>query len=291
MIYKKYSGFHYTPPIPFELTAHQQILLMPIGDIHFGAKDFPTKHFVTTIKWASDRGATFLGMGEYLDFTSASQRQVTNQLRESQLEKIDDWVQSNMEELFDLISFTRGRWLGLLEGDHRWTFETGISGDQYLAEKLACDFLGTSALLRLDAGIKDHPEADTIVFAHHGVGGGSTAGGHLNAVERKLKDIEADIYLMGHSHAKLGTPLDRQYISPDGVHYHRTKLLARTGSFYKAYKSMPPLALDQPAILSRGTYAEQRAYTPAAMGSICIGIGCENIPHSEYYCPTIHYSI
>jgi hypothetical protein len=291
MIYKKYSGFHYTPPIPFELTNNQQILLMPIGDIHFGVKDFPAKHFVTTMKWASDRGATFLGMGEYLDFTSKSQRPILAQLRESQLETIDEWVQDKLEELFDMISFTRGRWLGLLEGDHRWTFETGISGDQYFADKLACDFLGTSALLRLDAGVKEHPEADTILYCHHGVGGGSSAGGHLNAVEKKLKDIEADIYLFGHSHAKIGTPLDRQYITPDGIHYHRTKLLARTGSFYKTCQSMPPLSLDQPAISSRGTYAEQRGYSPSTMGAICIGIGHENVSHSDCYRPTIHFSL
>jgi len=291
MINKKYSGFKYNPIAPFVLAKNQMMLLMPVGDIHFGANDFPFKHFEGTMRWAAERGATFVGMGEYIDFTSASQRKLTEQMRESQKQEIDAWVKYEIDKLYELISFTTGRWIGLLEGDHRWTFQDGISGDQYLAQKLGCDFWGTSGLVRLSAGIDGHPEGDTLLYTHHGVGGGRLAGSHLNQVENKLKDIEADIYLMGHSHAKVGSPVDRQYISPDGIHYHKTKLLARTGSYYRAYASYAPKPLDVPAIASRGSYAEQRAYTPAAMGSIAIGIGNEEIPNSNYYRPSIHFSI
>lgn len=291
MICRKYTGLKYNAIVPFTLAKNQTLLLMPVGDVHFGGNDFPFKHFEGSMRWAGERGATFIGMGEYLDFTSASQRKITAQLRESQLQEMDEWVKYEIDKLFELISFTTGRWLGILEGDHRWTFQDGISGDQYLAKKLGCDFWGTSALVRLSAGIDGHPDADALLYAHHGVGGGRLAGSHLNQVENKLKDIEADIYLMGHSHAKVGAPVDRQYILPDGLHYHRTKLLARTGSYYKAYTSHNPLPLDTPALASRGSYAEQRAYAPSAMGSIAIGIGYEEISGSGFYRPTIHFSI
>src|SRR4030042_1804564 len=156
-------------------------------------------------------------MGEYLDFPSQSQRAILGPLRDSIKEDIDKMVRENVEKLADILRPTKGYWVGLIEGDHRWIFQDSTSADQYLCQLLQCDFLGTSSLVRIAMGVNHHPEADTILYVHHGIGSSRTSGGHLNRVEDLLKIWEADIYLMGHSHAKVASPLDRQYISPDGV--------------------------------------------------------------------------
>jgi hypothetical protein len=291
MIHLTYKPSAYNPPIPWDLAKNQNMILMPIGDVHFGSKDFPVQHLKDNIQWALDHGCTFLGMGEYLDFTPSSQRQGLGVLRESTREIIDDLITGQANELFEILAPTRGRWIGLLEGDHRWDFVGGNSVDQYLCELLGCEFLGTSAMVRISAGVKGHPEADTILYAHHGIGSSRTAGGHLNQVENLLKIIDADIALMGHSHAKVGTTVDRQYISPDNIHYHRSKVIARTGAWLKAYASHGPLPLADPAVNSRGTYAEAKAYQPSALGGICIGIGYERITNSKYYKPALHLSL
>ena len=102
---------------------------------------------------------------------------------------------------------------------------------------------------------------------------------------------QGDIYLMGHSHAKVAAPIDWQTISPDGIHYHKTKLLARTGSWMKGYQSSKPLDNSALVSKSRGSYIEQKAYTPSALGGLCIGIGFEKIPDSKFYKPAVHLSL
>jgi hypothetical protein len=279
--------------IQFQVVSNQHALLMPIGDVHFGAENFPTRKFVDHLSWGLDRGAVFIGMGEYLDFAPHSQRRITSQLRDEIQREIDDMVRKKMYELYALMAHTGGRWLGMLEGDHRWDFADGTSADQYLCHLLGTDFLGTSALVKVHpVGLpKGHPEGDTKIFAHHGIGTSRSAGGHLNRVEDLLKWVDADIYLMGHSHAKVAAPIDWQTVSGDGVHYHKTKLVARTGSWMKGYQSSQALPNHSPVTNSRGSYIEQSAYTPSALGGLCIGIGFEKIQDSKFYKPAVHLSL
>jgi hypothetical protein len=232
-------------------------------------------------------------MGEYLDFAPQSQRRITSDLREEITRQIDDMVRARVEDLYTLMAHTKGKWIGMLEGDHRWDFSDGTSADQYLCNLLCTDFLGTSALLSLhpDGLPKNHREGETKIFIHHGIGSSRSSGGHLHRVEDLLKWVDADIYLMGHSHAKVAAPIDWQTVSQDGVHYHKTKLLARTGSWMKGYQSSIPLSNSSAVYKSRGSYIEQKAYTPSALGGLCIGIGFEKIPGSKFYKPAVHLSI
>jgi hypothetical protein len=279
--------------VPFELVQGQRMLLMPIGDVHYGTKNFPRKRLVDHLRWGMDRGAYFLGMGEYLDLVSFSQRQVLGGLRDSIKEQLDELITAQANEFLNLIDFTKGKWLGLLEGDHRWDFQTGTSVDQYICKGLRSDFLGTSTRMSLsfNGSPDSHPESDCIVYAHHGIGSSRTQGGQLNQVESLLKVTSADIYLMGHSHGKVAAGIDFQDVTPDGVHYHRTKFVARTGAWLRGYVSHEPISLNLPVIESRGSYIEQRVYTPAALGGLCFGIGYERIDGSKYYRPKIHCSI
>lgn len=274
------------------LVRDQYILLMPIGDVHYCTKAFPEDKLKSHIQWGLDRGAYFVGMGEYLDLFSATQRLVLGGLRDSVRAQLDEMVKDKMDNLAYILEPTKGRWLGLLEGDHRWDFMDGNSADQYLCKRLKCDFLGTSGLIRIKNmhSPKNHPEADCLLYVHHGIGASRTEGGNLNRVGDLLKFLDADIYLMGHSHDKMAKSIDRQSISPDGVHYHQTKVIGRTGSWLRSYISTLPLDLDDPVIDSRGSYVEQAAYEPSALGGLCFGIGFEQIQGSKFYRPTIHHS-
>lgn len=279
--------------ISFQVVSNQHALLMPVGDIHYGTKDFPTNKFIEHFKWGMDRGAVFIGMGEYLDFAPHSQRRITSQLREEIQEQMDEMIKQKMREFYRMIEFTAGRWIGLIEGDHRWDFFDGTSADQFLCGLLNADFLGSSALITLHpAGLpKNHREGETRVYIHHGIGSSRSAGGHLHRVEDLLKWVDCDVALMGHSHSKIGAPIDCQTISPDGVHYHKTKLIARTGSWLKGYQSTGPQPLSSAVSKSRGSYVEGKAYTPSALGGIAIGIGFEQVPHSRYLKPALHFSM
>lgn len=278
------------------LAKNQKMLLMPVGDIHEGSDGWPKEKFLYQLKFGMDRGATFLGMGDPLDFTSDSQRAIIAPLRDSTKKQLDDFMTERTERFAEMMNFTKGRWIGMLEGNHRWQFQDGTTTDQLLCRKLGCEFLGTSALIRISQGVSGHDEADCKIYAHHGVGGGRTAGGHLTRLEDLLKSFDADIYLMGHVHTKVNDPIDRQYVSKEGIHYHRTMLMARTGGWLRGYVSSPPKGLDVPAIESRGSYVEAKAMMPTSLGGLCIGIGYDEVEEArikygiKLYRPTIHCS-
>lgn len=178
MIITSFRARKEKPSIPFILAENQQILLMPVGDIHEGSSGWPEDKVIGHLEWGMERGATFLGMGEFCDFTSGSQRAIAQQFRGSTKEELDDMIRSRLRTFLDLIKFTRGRWIGLLEGHHFWQFADGTTSDQFLCMGLDCHFLGTSALVRMNQHIAKHPEADCIVYCHHGSGAGRTLGGN-----------------------------------------------------------------------------------------------------------------
>ena len=293
MIHFVFELGKYSPKTRFDLVKDQRALIMPIGDVHYGSRDWPLEKFKTHLDWGMERGSYFLGMGEYLDFLSHSQRALIGPMRDSAKELMDDMVKEKTLEFIDILKPTKGRWIGFLEGDHRWDFQDGSSVDQLIARYIGGHFLGTSALIRFkfDGVSRGHPEADCTVFCHHGTGASQTQGGSLNKVENMLKAFDADVYLMGHVHSKLAAPIDQQQVTPDGIHTHRTKVIARTGAWLLGYASSEPLDLDKPAILSRGSYVEQKAFIPSALGGLAIGLGVEQIHGSKYYRPQIHIAL
>jgi len=293
MVHFVFEFGKHNPKKKLDLVEDQKALIMPIGDIHYGSRNWPEHKFKIHLEWGMDRGAYFFGMGDYLDAFSDSQRALIGPMRDSAKELMDDMMKERALKLIDLLQPTRGRWIGFLEGNHRYDFRDGKSADQLIARYMESKFLGTDAIVRFkfDGVPRGHHEADCVLFAHHGTGSAQTQGGTLNKVENMLKAFDADIYLMGHSHSKVAAPIDQQHITPDGVHTHRTKLFARTGSWLLAYSSTEPLSLDEPAVSSRGTYVEQKSLIPSALGSLAIGLSFEQIHQSKYFRPLIHISL
>lgn len=294
MIIKKHVLKKLTQKEPLVFQPNQRALLMPVGDIHFGAKGCANNHLKSTIQWAVDRGCYYVGIADFLNFASLSQRQIMAMLREDSREAIDASVRADADRLYEeVLKPTAGHWLGMVEGNHTWYFEDGTNIEQYLCKLLKCDYLGTSSIIRLqfEDAPKNHPEADVLVFVQHGkTSSAKTTGGHLNAPEQILKWMFVDLVFMGHDHSKVAGPSDMIYITPDNVLVHKTRVAARTGGYLKGYEAKTPQPLDRPAADSAGNYVEQGLYPPSSIGSLCFSLGYEKIDGSRYYRPTIHGS-
>ncbi len=284
-----------TPKETYRLTPAQEMILMPVGDWHAYSEGWPEQRFRDHIQWGVDRGAWFLGMGEAVDFTSTSQRQIMRNLRDSQRRAIDEMHAEKVEKLGAMVAGSKGRWLGMLEGHHFWEYSDGTTTDQHLCRLLGCPFLGTSTLYNIRLVRPGEGNGCTVaVYAHHGYGGGGRRiGTQLHRIEDALGYVEADIYLMAHLHSKANAPLDRLYRTPGGHLYHRTKIIARTGGFLRGYMGKPPQPLDRPASLSRGTYVEQHGLSPSALGGLVISIGYKRLTGEGYdiVVPDLHFSI
>lgn len=255
--------------------SEKEFLLMPVGDIQWVGddKEVALKMLRRHIQWGVDHGAYFVGMGDYIDTFSPSNREkiASAALYDSAHKGIDLMGRTLVKQIYDeALGNSKGRWLGLLEGHHFTQFADGTTSDQMLAGLLETRFLGTSAYIRLNF-LGNKQAGGVTVWAHHGVGGGTKIGSPLNKMEQLVVGFEADIYIMGHTSKKGGAPLDRvePYYGSSGVPrlIHRTKLLANTGAFLKGY-----VAGSMQGLVPRGGYVERGMMTPLSLGGVLIKI-------------------
>jgi hypothetical protein len=250
-----------------------ELRLAPLGDIQYGASGVALAKLARHVEHGREYGWRFLGMGDYLDHFSPSNRKALlaagSILYESASEIIDDAVSRRIVELVEgPLSGSEGRWLGLVQGDHEHVFLDGTHSDQRLAAELGAPFLGSAAIVNVYLG--DFPRPLKI-FATHGAGASANLTGktlHLERLARAFKDC--DVYLMGHSHLKYGFPLPRlvDVERPDGTRdiEEEKAICAITGSWLTAYvaNSRSPQGFPQ------GGYAERGAKPPVPIGGVLI---------------------
>lgn len=269
----KTTGLFTTHVFKLDCPSGQTFKLIPFGDVHRDSNLHADGEWKDFLKRAADcPNAVFLGMGDYLDFMSTSERLAWSNggFHDTSKDTINNLAEHWVKTIANELSFMRGRLIGMLGGNHYHVFPDGESSDEKLASKLSTRFLGVSSIIRIsvrDRGIKTkgmHTQSYDI-FAHHGAGGGKLAGSTFNKVEDMMRIVDADLYLMGHDHKlgciPAGTRLRLSANGPGGLRVtERVPRLGRTGSFLKAY---------EPGEVS---YNVDAARSPTALGWIEIEI-------------------
>ena len=259
-----------------------EALIVPIGDIQFGPDACDVERFKRHIAWAAAQpNAYFIGMGDYVDFGSPSNRATLRalidkgELYDVVEDVVDNAAQEALEQLQEILAPTKGRWLGLLEGHHFWQFSSGGTSDTKLCEFLDAPFLGTCAFVRVGFA-RDRKEGHYetphfTIWAHHGRGSGITQAAPLTKLERIVQAFDADVYLIGHHHKKAAAKMQR--IVPvwgrrDTAGHrlsHKNLIIASTGGFLRGY-----MAGSKRGGIPRGNYVEAGMMTPVALGGVVI---------------------
>lgn len=252
---------------------HEQVCIAPIGDIQWTGKSGHTalgslqRHIHTALQY----NAHFIGMGDYIDFMSPSNR---TRIRSAALyDTAEDVIEAAgiglMEEILkEALEPTKDRWIGLLEGHHFSSLKDGTTTDTLLAKRLGTVPLGTSALVRIEflakTGAKKPRYVSVVLWAHHGAGGGTLPGAPLNKLYHQVASWErVDIFLMGHTTKMPSTRLSRPF--PDWEVQsleHRDILLVNTGGFCKS-----SIVGSRSGPIPRGDYAEQGMMTPSPLSA------------------------
>lgn len=235
----------------FTLTHHritdckwgEPIHIIPFGDIHRHAPLCNVEKWKAALKkMAKLPNAYFLGMGDYDDLMSASERALfaSPRLHESTRETLDDFAKAKTFALAKELDFMRGRLIGLIGGNHYYEFPNGTNTDQLLCDHLDCKFLGVSGVIRLAFKVgKDSGTMAVDMWAHHGKGASRLIGGSINRVEQMREAFHCDVYLMGHDHKRAAVPVSIIELKNRGrvlKTHHRKQWLCRTGSFLNAYE-------------------------------------------------------
>ena len=265
----------------------QEMRLMPIGDIQYGAQGCDVERLKAHLKWGMEQNCYFIGMGDYVDQMSPSNRKayssIMASLYDSAREAVDEGIEAKRKELEKILAPTKGRWLGLIQGHHQWVFASGDTTDSRLAGFLGCPLLGDCAMvvLRMESlrrgkggrsGTGSKLHVPVKIWAHHGQGSGQTAAAALTKLEHAAKRFFADIYLMGHYHTKPAVPvpwIDFDVDAKGRVRFNsRNRYLVATGGFLKGYEEGTKNAMGLPT----GSYIEKAMLAPVTLGGPVIYI-------------------
>jgi predicted phosphodiesterase len=228
----------YTIPVK-EL--NKPIYLYPLGDIHKFAPLHSAERWEETLSKARDRGgdAYLIGMGDYLDFMSSSERSayIKSEFHDSSVQRIERMVDEDTRAFASDLSFFDNRIIGLIGGNHDFTFARGENSTQTLCRLLNTKYLGVVACIRLKFAYENHV-AHIDVYAHHGKGAARLLGGSLNRLCQVAESFDCDLFLMGHDHKDPAGKNPRMKLSEavgNLALVERTQLFVRTGSFLRGY--------------------------------------------------------
>lgn len=248
--------------------------LAPVGDFQYGAQGCDVGKLKRHIAYGVRHKWWFLGMGDYLDHFSPSNKRAlvaaSVDLYDSARELLDDAVKQRCMTLVDeVLHKSAGRWVGMVHGDHIWDFSDGTNCDSMIADEVGAEYLGTAAIVRIS--LEGTPDAPPLrVLVTHGRGASVSSTGKTLHLERLLSAFDVDVVLMGHSHLKYGFPVDKlkTVTMPDGTPklVNETKILGITGSFYNGYQQNQRNGAGLPT----GSYPEHGAMRPIPTGGILI---------------------
>jgi hypothetical protein len=242
--------------------------LIPFGDIHYDSAACARGEFRKFLAAAAKlENPYYIGIGDYLDFASSSERKVLRrgELHEGTLERLDRMAMADLEDFAGVCRQMRGRTVGLIAGNHDWTFADGTSGTDRLAKILGGESWGYVAGLQLSLqkNQKGHGTSFSVpaVFCH-GKAGGKLIGTSINQVDRLAEIFPGClIYGMGHDHQRGGFPTSALRI---GANHGVPKLvdfeywLVRCGSFLRSYQA------------GAESYAARRLLRPSSLGGVSI---------------------
>ena len=252
----------------------EEVLVMPIGDLQLGSDGVDLDRFKKHIAWGIKHNAYYLGMGDYIDLLSPSNRAKWKSAG------LYDSVQTAMagkaadltEEFLDLVHGTEGRWLGLHHGHHYFEFDDGTTSDTRIAKALGTSYLGTCGFTRLKFKPKTNHRAVTCtIWSHHGTGNGIMPHSPLNKLYHIMDSFEADVYLIGHQTKKPVVKMPRIYMGENYPYklINKNKVLAGTGGFTKGYELN---SKHHSGAYVHGSYVEQGMMTPVSLGGIVLKI-------------------
>lgn len=245
------------------------VLIMPFGDIQFGADGVDMDRFKRDFEWGMEHGAYFIGMGDFVDVASPSNRAKIKGagFYDSVKAALEDSAERHLEDIMTVLRGSEERWLGLHEGHHFWEFEDGTTTDTRLATLLKAPFLGTCALTRVKMVRPRSGQTLTYdIWSHHGAGGGQALAAPLTKLEKVASAFDADMFLINHFQRSGAIPKDWLYVNKAGVLKHKQRYLVATGGYMRGYTQGVKAGGNN----ARGSYVEQNLMIPTNLGGVKI---------------------
>ncbi len=236
-----FSTHAYTIPVKY----NKPFKLIFFGDVHRDAPAHAHDKWQDFLAYArKQKDAWFIGMGDYLDSTSTSERECLGNIALKMHETFNNDQEKLQTAKCTLIAreldFMKGRLIGMINGNHFYDFKSKINSDQMICHMLNTTYLGVCAFVRLTFAYQGRSHCRDL-YLHHGMGAARLTGNSLNRVGQMAEYAEADIYAMGHDHSKGAMPgQPRMFLTSQTGALKlefREPIVIRSGSFLKSYEA------------------------------------------------------
>jgi hypothetical protein len=222
--------------------------LILLSDVHYGNKDCDVDFFEKVIDWI------YRGKHRYIitggDLLECRLKDSVG-LPEDQTIPVNEQVDYIVEKLKPIAD--EGRLIGMIRGNHekRISRSTGIDITEKIARLLGVPYAYRGSFFQIRVKQKSQKRGQIYtLYGTHGASGSWTSGGKINAVERMIKGIEAEIIFMGHVHDLLHKTIPRMKVDRGRVKEIKTHFIV-TGSYLKYL----------------GSYGQEKGYPPTSQGS------------------------
>lgn len=247
-----------------DLSAHDSIELLSMGDLHATAAHADIDMIQTAVKWLGEAENRYaIVPGDIFD--TAIIGSVSLDLSERGMSSVD-----GRHLLHRIMLPVRDRFLAVIGGNHDDRLKK-VSGEDSV--DALCMGLGIpyfpegEAFLRISVGelLHNHRPVNYFVYMTHGNAGGRLPGGKANSLIAMRQIVHnADCYFNGHGHTPLVIPEVAWRFDEQGNVREQKQMFISCGSSlkrggYPVQKSYPPLARVWPTLTLHGGFKHMTA--------------------------------
>lgn len=211
-------------------TSEDFFKLIVMGDFHIGQQACEEERLKRDIDWIATKNPKNYGvvlLGDLIE-------NVIKGSKGSQFEMSDPLPDSQMDTVVELLTPIKKHIIAMCDGNHEYRTmrDAGVSLTKTMAQRLGLQqkFYDYSCMVELSLERKKKVQMYDI-YLEHGAGSlGRTPGARMNKIERAQRQINADIYLMGHVHHKLMSEREVTYKVGNKM-VKKTILFATCGSY------------------------------------------------------------
>lgn len=242
------------------------IYIVPLGDFHVGNTGCALAKLKRQVEYIKNKVRCYwIGMGDYVDCINYTDKRFDpDTVAEPFCNHLANCVPLQVETVIKILEPIKHKCLGLLRGNHEEKIRLKYQFDilEKMSRAFDCDIplLKDSAILRLRFVRSKDSTYVFDIFCTHGCSGGRKGGAKVNRLEDMIGYVEADIYLMGHSHIKITESRSVLYADINMNLKHKKKVMGVTGCFLNGYQK------------GKSSYVEKWGFPPTSTGSVKIMI-------------------
>lgn len=249
-------------------TRFTTVSIFPAACVHRDDPGHSEGHWKAYLKEVKDTPNAYpIFLGDYFTWLRTHAREWMRHYPhdENSFDALHEWRHERTAEFVKDLAPFKDRIIGMHVGNHNHLYPDGSNDTMEMCRLLKVPYLEKVAITRLMFSVAGRPvhKVLTMLTLHgDGIGGGSTAGGDINAMINKGMPWDVDVVILAHNHQKNSVQTVHLSVPHRGALklIEKPRVFIRCGCFVKGF--------TEGCI----TYAERNLLKPTAIGHVRLDI-------------------